>query len=514
MKISDQAGNETFRTAVVNVNPLSFLQIPSTLLRASIPEFIPLTTNEALTTQLDNQPTSELTFGNENNNNVANETTSSNSGGENVFQNATAQASLGSSNNFSFGNESTTTPITNTNILWGAVATAAVGMTLAEWQKRREEEEKQRQSERTNIAGRRKYEEKMRMKRIIGESQQLLDKQRAERAKQNTVASARWNGIAKMEQAKEKAKQIAVSAARWTGIANIEQEKEKSKVNVGGSKPLAKPVKDEALNWWEKLISTFTAVPSNTPTQTSSPTPTPSNTPTQTPSPTQTPLPTPTTDNISIALSYLQYSPQGLALYNELNRKAHNVTIEYSATTYGAMIPTRVIKEYLFGLIKIPTYDVKILVNPQQTPTFIAGTIAHESYHFLTPGGTGLEEYNAYKIGDETRNDIIQAGYGTTADLFAPLSDYTVNTSNPNLGQLIQDLDSWFIKHNIPDYASNGAYNMDPLPTMPTPTSTLTSTPTFTQTSTPTQTPSPTQTATQTPTPTQTSQPNQQSGNK
>jgi hypothetical protein len=144
---------------------------------------------------------------------------------------------------FTSGNESTTTPITNTNILWGAVAAAAVGMTLAEWQKRRDEEEKQRQSERPNTAGRKKYEEKMRMKRIIGESQQLLDKQRAERAKQNTVASARWNGIAKIEQAKEKAKQIAVSAARWTGITQIEQAKEK--VNVGGNKPLANLAKQD-----------------------------------------------------------------------------------------------------------------------------------------------------------------------------------------------------------------------------------------------------------------------------
>src|SRR5690606_16506065 len=33
LKIADQAGNETFRTAIVNVNPLSFLQV--------IPEFTP-----------------------------------------------------------------------------------------------------------------------------------------------------------------------------------------------------------------------------------------------------------------------------------------------------------------------------------------------------------------------------------------------------------------------------------------------------------------------------------------
>ena len=302
---------------------------------------------------------------------------------------------------------------------------------------------------------------------------------------------------ARREKEEDQARQNAVSAARWAGVASVWQGKqEEEKKNVGGTKPLAMLLKQVGT-----LLPTFTPTvkPTLTPTITYTPNATS----------TKTPLPTPTTDNIAIALSYLQYSPQGLDLYRELNRKANNVIIEYSPTTNGAMIPVPITKEYLFGLIKIHTYDVKILVNPQQTPTFIAGTIAHESYHFLTPGNTGLEEYNAYRIGDEVRNDIIQAGYGTSADLFAPLSDYTVNTSNPNLGQLILDLDTWFIQHRIPNYASGGSYGMAPLPTMPTSTVTPSSTPTFTQTPTATQTLTPTPTATQIPTPTETPMPNQ-----
>lgn len=52
------------------------------------------------------------------------------------FQGMSAQAS------FTSGNQSTTSQSTNapSNILWGAAATAVLGMTLAEWQKKREEE--------------------------------------------------------------------------------------------------------------------------------------------------------------------------------------------------------------------------------------------------------------------------------------------------------------------------------------------------------------------------------------
>ena len=76
-----------------------------------------------------------------NNGNTANETTTTNAGGEVVFANATAQAGVLTSNSFTSGNQSTSTPITNTNILWGAIAAATVGASLAEWQKKREEKQ-------------------------------------------------------------------------------------------------------------------------------------------------------------------------------------------------------------------------------------------------------------------------------------------------------------------------------------------------------------------------------------
>lgn len=162
-------------------------------------------------------------------------------------------------------------------------------------------------------------------------------------------------------------------------------------------------------------------------------------------------------------------------------------------------------KPYFFGLIKIKTAIIS--VNPLSSPTMIAGTLAHEGYHCLTPGNTQLEEYNAFRIGDEVRYDIIQAGYGNVnTDMRFPLSEYNINTSNPNLGQLIQDLNTWFNTppHRMPKYvlpAAQGGYDMTPLPTMPTATLPPTSTPSFTQT--------PTSTQTQTPTPTSTPKPNQ-----
>jgi hypothetical protein len=82
LKISDYAGNETFRTTVVKVNTLSFLQI--------IPEFVPPVSEEMPSVQ-ENQSTSEQAFGSENNGNTATETTSSNSGGEAVFAGLSVQ---------------------------------------------------------------------------------------------------------------------------------------------------------------------------------------------------------------------------------------------------------------------------------------------------------------------------------------------------------------------------------------------------------------------------------------
>jgi hypothetical protein len=135
------------------------------------------------------------------------------------------------------------------------MATAVLGATLAEWQRKREEEEA-RQRELDRIAQQeknaRKREEKARLEYLNAAYQAKLDR---EKEKQIAVSAARWNGLAQIEQAKEKAKQIAVSAARWTGIAQIEQEKEK--VNVIGSKPLLKPVPQDPNppNIWESIAN-------------------------------------------------------------------------------------------------------------------------------------------------------------------------------------------------------------------------------------------------------------------
>lgn len=217
----------------------------------------------------------------------------------------------------------------------------------------------------------------------------------------------------------------------------------------------------------------------------------------------KTPLPTPTGNPSSVqtAISHLQYSQQGQDLYEQLKSQAR-VKIEYSPDTYGHAYDST--KQYLWGLIKIRT--VTIVVNPLSSPTTIAGTIAHEAYHVLTPGDTLLEEYNAFRIGDEVRNDIVQAGYGQPSDLRYPLSDYNVNTDNPNLGQLIQDLKDWFKSKGLEEYIkpkSDGGWGVQLLPTMPTETPMPTQTLTPPQTATVTQTPSETPNATQTPASTQ-----------
>lgn len=128
LKISDQAGNETMRTAIVEVTAFnSILPIPAfTPPVSTVTEPIP---SEASTSN-------EQSFGGANNGNAGTETTTTN--GETVFASVNIQA--GGMNSFSSGNQTTSTPISNPNILWGAAAAAMLGATLAEWQKKREEE--------------------------------------------------------------------------------------------------------------------------------------------------------------------------------------------------------------------------------------------------------------------------------------------------------------------------------------------------------------------------------------
>jgi hypothetical protein len=135
LKISDAAGNEAKKSAVVNVNPFSFLK--------EIPAFAPPQSSSR--TQLDSDTQSEsspFTFGGENNNNI--------DGAEAVITNE-GGASLRwtedviTKTSFSIESASTnTSPFSAANILWGAAATALIGATLADWQRKREEEARAR----------------------------------------------------------------------------------------------------------------------------------------------------------------------------------------------------------------------------------------------------------------------------------------------------------------------------------------------------------------------------------
>jgi hypothetical protein len=121
-KISDRAGNETFYTTIVNVNPISYLQV--------IPEFVLPVSEET-----SNEPTSQL---------VNEETTEQSFGGTSTPAQPSETQNLISLTGTATAGTSTNT--TTSNILWGAAAMAVIGAATAyalEQQKKREEEEEQ-----------------------------------------------------------------------------------------------------------------------------------------------------------------------------------------------------------------------------------------------------------------------------------------------------------------------------------------------------------------------------------
>ncbi|MFN8380656.1 MAG: hypothetical protein U0V02_01880 [Anaerolineales bacterium] len=190
LKISDAAGNESIRTAIVKVNALSFLQI--------IPPFTPPVSTSALppvqTAQTDSAAVTE--FGGTNSGATGTESTSTTAGGTASFNSETDYVQTG------FAQESQTTnfPISTSNILWGAAATALLGATLADWQRKREEEEAKRRADAMagegeegggggkKTPGQRAYEAMMQQKHIVGESQALLNERAREKAEQAEVA--------------------------------------------------------------------------------------------------------------------------------------------------------------------------------------------------------------------------------------------------------------------------------------------------------------------------------------
>ncbi len=153
LKISDAAGNERMRTAIVKVGLLSFLE--------EIPAFTPplSTLLPAQNTQTDSaaviefggtnstamgEGTSESTLeGGTNSGATGAESASITAGGTATIHHETEYVKSG----FTQESQSTNTPISNSNILWGAAATALLGATLADWQRKREEEEARKRAE-------------------------------------------------------------------------------------------------------------------------------------------------------------------------------------------------------------------------------------------------------------------------------------------------------------------------------------------------------------------------------
>ncbi|MBI3167837.1 MAG: Ig-like domain repeat protein [Chloroflexi bacterium] len=277
LKISDQAGNETMQTVVVEVNAFNSL-LP-------IPAFTPPASMVTEPVPSGSSTTNEQSFGGANNGNVGTETTTTN--GETVFASVNLQA--GGTSSFTAGNQMTSSPIANPNILWGAAAAAVLGATLADWQKKREEEaarlaalrnsgggggDEDEGSSKRKSPGRIAYEKKMQQKHIIGALQaaaktsqakpvnQLAkidtEEERLEAYKQTAGYQARQESYAEYYAKKEQEKQNAVSAARWAGAASVAQAKQDSEKENTGGKALAMPIRDDdppekGSNWWDKV---------------------------------------------------------------------------------------------------------------------------------------------------------------------------------------------------------------------------------------------------------------------
>ncbi|NWF63033.1 MAG: Ig-like domain repeat protein [Chloroflexi bacterium] len=251
LKISDQAGNETMRTAIVEVTAFNSI-LP-------IPAFTPPVSTLTEPAPSSATATNEQSFGGSNNGNVGTETTTTH--GETVFANMSIQA--GGTNSFTAGNQSTNVPNTNPNILWGAAAAAMLGMTLAEWQKKRQEEEAARLAAMSHSGGdedgysdvlakkkakvmaknqaKRDQESRWEAARQQKAREQAMQDHRAGEKNAVAIADAYESqkaiqshregerdavSIAEAYKAQEQAKQNAVDAARWAGLASVALGKE------------------------------------------------------------------------------------------------------------------------------------------------------------------------------------------------------------------------------------------------------------------------------------------------
>ncbi|HRJ57121.1 MAG TPA: Ig-like domain-containing protein [Anaerolineales bacterium] len=252
LKISDQAGNETMRTVMVEVTAFNSL-LP-------IPVFTPpaseKTSEVSETSDVSPAP---ITFGGTENGSAGNETTTTTSG-ETVFTGMKLQA--GETSSFSSGNQ-TTTPATTTtsNILWGAAAAAMLGAKLADWQKKKEEEAAARKAYWVEKNAKKKAE-RARIDYLNTAYQAKLDREAAQREqtsrkvqqeakidemiqmdmtedeklteyKQSESYLARQERYAEYYAQKEQERLNAVSAARWAGVASVAQGKQEEEKKSG-----------------------------------------------------------------------------------------------------------------------------------------------------------------------------------------------------------------------------------------------------------------------------------------
>ena len=65
-------------------------------------------------------------------------------------------------------------------------------------------------------------------------------------------------------------------------------------------------------------------------------------------------------------------------------------------------------------------------------------------------------------VGDIVRNDLIQAGHGTSSDMRHPLSVFTIDLNNSDKNQVSDDLTDWFTNNHEKIYIDK--YQLRALP--------------------------------------------------
>jgi hypothetical protein len=250
---------------VVNVTALSAL-IP-------IPTFTPPPSNHPLPLGEEVEEETPLEFGGTNNGHTGGEVGTLVAGGQAAAQGETGWTSAGAS--FSSGNQSAHVPSAASNILWGAAAAAVLGMTLADWQRKREEEAAARlAAERANevpddVLARRRAKVMAKNQAQRAQESRWEAARQAQNAKpeidEDTFMQKTYKKIlstanvipgvsAWKEKQEEQAKQNAVSAARWVGAASVAQGRREEE-NLSNIACVIKPEKPKS--WWQVVGDWF-----------------------------------------------------------------------------------------------------------------------------------------------------------------------------------------------------------------------------------------------------------------